>query len=378
MSPNSGVSLGARRLALGLATIATGASIAITCLAGRERGGTLVEQLIWAAVGLSLLLGAHLIPAMARGARRGTRAVACCLWAAAMVSTGYTHGIFFLSAQQHAGDLRAERVSIPVATQENPATSDAVTTLLRQQAKVEGALNQSALARCHDDCRALDVRRRTLRSQLDSIKGQLDEARRVEKNYDRTIAERAHAIARQESQRDDPVTTKLSNWLRVPTTTINLAIAIIFGWLLESIACFSWYVALMRPERDQSLVEKSDHGMEASAIAAERLAPRSFAVICDLSQPAANDPEARANVPEDDHLIGAITLAAAAGGSVVRTEREEEDLLRDALESGTATNSISEIVKLLGCSEGRALTLRRQIAATNPQLLLANRRAVGQ
>jgi hypothetical protein len=62
----------------------------------------------------------------------------------------------------------------------------------------------------------------------------------------------------------------------------------------------------------------------------------------------------------------------------VRTEREEEDLLRDALESGTATNSISEIVKLLGCSEGRALTLRRQIAATNPQLLLANRRAVGQ
>ncbi|WP_322048705.1 hypothetical protein [Paraburkholderia sp. J67] len=382
MSSNSSVSPGARKLALGLATIATGASIAITWLAGQERGGTLAEQLIWVAVGLSLLLGAHLIPAMARGARRGTRVVAFFLWAAAMASTGYTHGTFFLSAQQHAGDLRAGQVSVPGAAPADPATSDAVTTLLRQQARVEGALNQSTLARCHDDCRALEVRRRTLRSQLDSIKGQLDEARRVEKNYDRTVAERAHAMARQDSQRDDPVSTKLSNWLSVPTATINLAIAIFFGWLLESIACFSWYVALSRPKRDQVTAESRDPETQRDSIEAERPAPTTFAMIRDVSQPAANDPEACAKVSAVDAAHGVTPSAPATSSSsearTVWTEKEQEDLLRDALESGTATNSISEIVRLLGCSEGRALTLRRQIAATNPQLLLANRQVVGQ
>jgi hypothetical protein len=379
MNSNLGISPTARRLALCLAAIATGASIAITWLAGRERGGTQAEQLIWVTVGLSLLLGAHLIPAMARGTKRGTHLLACALWACAMVSTGYTHGTFFLSAQQHAGEQRAEQVRVPTAAPEAISTSDSITALLRQQARLEGALSQSSLIKCRDNCRALEVRRITLRSQLDSIKGQLEQAHRVERNFDRTAAERAHAIARQNSQRDDPVTVKLSSWLQVPAASIDLAMAIFFGWLLESLACFSWYVGLIRTQESHETTVAKDGLITGTSGSKEleRSKPITLAMIGDISRSAANDASVCAKTTPGNHLMDVSTSVAADDTPRAQTGEEEERLLRRALESGAATNSISEIVRLLGCSEGRALTLRRQIAATNPQLLLANQRRVG-
>ncbi|WP_321845024.1 hypothetical protein [Paraburkholderia bannensis] len=379
MNSNFGISPTARRLALCLAAIATGSSIAITWFAGRERGGTQAEQLIWVTVGLSLLLGAHLIPAMARGTKRATQLLACALWACAMVSTGYTHGTFFLSAEQHAGEQRAEQVMVPTAAPEAISTSDAIAVLLRQQARLEGALSQSSLIKCRDNCRALEVRRLTLHSQLDSIKGQLEQAHRVERNFDRTAAERAHAIARQDAQRGDPVSAKLSSWLQVPAASIDLAMAIFFGWLLESLACFSWYVGLMRPQESQE-TKVAKNGLitgQSGSKELERSKPITLAMIGDISRSAANDASVCVKAASGNHLMDVSTSIAAADTPRPRTGEEEESLLRHALESGAATNSISEIVRLLGCSEGRALTLRRQIAATNPQLLLANHRVVG-
>ena len=354
-------------LAFGVGTMATSASVAITVLAGRERGGTPAEQLIWIAIGLSLLFGAHLIPAIARGTKRRVRLVAFVLWLAAMVSTGYTHGTFFLAAQQHAGENRAEQVSVPVSAPEESSTSNAVSSLLRQQAKIQGALNQSMLIKCGNDCRALSVRRQTLRSQLDSIKGQLDEARRVERNEDLEAVERARALARREAQRGDPVSTKVAIWLGVPTAKIDLTLAIFFGWLLESIACFSWYVTLSSPRSEQVLATNS--GPRTGK--ATKPTPRAFTY--NVSHPAANDSDGRVHVQEGDDLnpvSEVVSTAEVIGVGHARSEADEETLLREALEAGYATNSIADIVRVLGCSESRALALRRQIATTSPQLLM--------
>jgi hypothetical protein len=100
-------------------------------------------------------------------------------------------------------------------------------------------------------------------------------------------------------------------------------------------------------------------------------------MIGDISRSAANDASVCAKTTPGNHLMDVSTSVAADDTPQAQTGEEEERLLRRALESGAATNSISEIVRLLGCSEGRALTLRRQIAATNPQLLLATHRGVG-
>jgi hypothetical protein len=53
-------------------------------------------------------------------------------------------------------------------------------------------------------------------------------------------------------------------------------------------------------------------------------------------------------------------------------EGDDEARLREALEAGIATNSIADITRMLRCSEGQALALRRKIAATSPQLLVAS------
>ncbi|HKR43338.1 MAG TPA: hypothetical protein VJU59_27255 [Paraburkholderia sp.] len=319
------------------------------------------------AIGFSLLLGAHLIPAIAQGAKRSVRLVACILWLASMASTGYTHGTFFLSAQQHAGDVRAGQVAVPGVAVEKSSTSNAIAALLRQQAKLQGAVNQSTLIKCGDDCRPLLVRRLTLRSQLDSIQGQLDEARRIERNEDLEVAERTRALARQEALRGDPVSTNVSIWLGVPTGRIDLALAIFFGWLLESIACFSWYVTLSRPKVEQVMAKTSGATTGAEAT------PTCRAFAYSVKQQAANDSDVRANStkatdPELRAESASMTELIEAGHE--RTEADEETLLREALAAGAATNSIADIVRVLGCSESRALALRRVIATTSPRLLM--------
>src|SRR5271168_1911116 len=133
-----------RWVAFVVAVIATSTSIAISVLAGLERGGTAAEQWIWTAMALALLLSAHLLPVMARDAQPVVRIVALLLWLAAMVSTGYTHGTFFLAAQQHAGEVRAGQVRVPDVVQDEASTRDSITALLRQQARLQGTLNQSA------------------------------------------------------------------------------------------------------------------------------------------------------------------------------------------------------------------------------------------
>ena len=366
-----------RVVALAVAVIATSTSIAISVLAGFERGGTAAEQWVWTALALALLLSAHLIPAMARDAQPFVRLVALLLWLAAMVSTAYTHGTFFLAAQQHAGEVRAEQVRVPDAAHDEASTRDSITALLRQQARLQGALNQSALVRCVADCRSLAVRRKTLRDQLDSIKGQLDEERRAEQADDRQATERAHALARQEEQRGDPVSARVSGWLGVPVPSLDLALAIFLGLLLESVACFFWSIVLtVTRSGDLPAVNFGVNAPVHGATVGIARTPMHQAFVLGAIPPAANDsrviehgPESsKETEPRSEATIGAEKVDADAE----RAEVDDEVMLRKALEAGLATNSIADITRVLRCSEGRALALRRKIAATSPQLLVVH------
>jgi hypothetical protein len=364
-----------RWIAFAVAMLATGSSIAISVQAGLERGGTSAEQGIWIAVALALLLSAHLIPSIVRGANPVVRIVAILLWLASMASTGYTHGTFFLTAQQHAGEVRAGQVSTPYIARHEASSGETITALLQQQARLQEAMNQTSLLKCAGDCRALTVRRRTLRDRLDSIKGQLDEARRNERADDRQAAERARALARQDEQRNDPVSNRLSAWLGVPVASLDLSVAIFFGWLLESVACFFWSVALSGV-RSGGLVASVAANAAAQSVEVEDLPVRHSSIVSNVTL-AANDPhlverdasEESAEIPRiaaPQVIVEVATVAA----STERSEAEDEARLRIALSAGSATNSIADITRVLQCSEGRALALRRKIAVTNPRLLI--------
>lgn len=379
MSASVAVSNGARRVALCLGTLATGASIAITFFAGRERGGDFWEQAVWIAIGAVLLLAAHFLPAISNGTKARGRVVAWILWAGAILSTGYSHGTFFLAAQHHAGDVRAKEVSVPAAILEGGSSGDKVANLLRQQARLQGAAGQLALAKCAENCRVLAVQRQTVQSQLEAVKGELAEAHRYELASDRREAERARALARQDGQREDPVSSGLSAIFGVPTGTINLGIALFLGWLLEGTACFCWYLALSGCGKvdiygHKIPVDETTPTGGATGLVGPRLAVIHF----EARQSAVNDPVSPENLseayscgPKDDvREERHATLSEVA-------DQDEESRLRHALAVGEATGAISEIVELLGCTEGRALALRRYIAVTDPRLLLAQKRLAG-
>ena len=90
-----------------LATVASGTALSLSILAGWQRGGTLPERVVWVAMGIVLVVSAHLLPALIRESPLIVRGMGSALWVACMMTAGYGHLNFFLLAQQHAGERRA-------------------------------------------------------------------------------------------------------------------------------------------------------------------------------------------------------------------------------------------------------------------------------
>ena len=100
------------RPALLLAVTATGTAVSMSVLAGWQRGGWLAERLVWVAIGVVLVTGAHLLPALCRPAPLSGRLVGTVLWLGCMAAASYGHATFFLLSQSHAGELRMSAVPI--------------------------------------------------------------------------------------------------------------------------------------------------------------------------------------------------------------------------------------------------------------------------
>lgn len=228
-----------------LALCATGTSAWICVVAGNERGGQPVERFAWAAVGLVLLFGAHLLPALTRSNGWTVRGPALALWLVCMVSTGYGHATFFLTAQQHAGDARADSVQTAAPIIVAPATEGrSLDAIANDIAHATQALAIADTEHCSVHCDRLAVRRKSLTADLAKLNTEAGEARRREQFADRAIAAREQLQVREDLARTDPVTARLSVLLHVPRAALDLGIALAFGWLVECLACIGWLLAL--------------------------------------------------------------------------------------------------------------------------------------
>lgn len=101
-----------RRPALALAVAATGTAVCMSVLAGWQRGGWLSERLVWVAVSVVLVGGAHLLPALCRSAPLSVRGIGTLLWLGCMAAASWGHATFFLLSQSHAGEVRVSAVSV--------------------------------------------------------------------------------------------------------------------------------------------------------------------------------------------------------------------------------------------------------------------------
>lgn len=354
ISPRSTVP---RPVALTLAFCATGTSAWISIVAGFERGGTTAERAAWAAVALVVLLAAHLLPALTRGEPMQIKLPALMLWVVCLVGTGYGHATFFLAAQQHAGAQRAGAVEIArpnAQTQAEPGRPREV--VARDQARVTQLLANARAESCATRCAQLRARREALAAQLTALGVEAEMAQRREQAADRMEAERQLTRERQDKARIDPVTSRVAQLFALSRDGVDLAIALLFGLLLECVACLGWLQSLPRPV---ALTAIKGHDDEVTC---DSLVTSSHVAVANGNE--RTESPNMAQVASHGGLQSSPSAGSATNEMPIvdtpTTVIESEALaLANAIAAGKVRPTVADIRRYLRCSQAKAAQLRR-------------------
>ena len=339
-----------------LAVGATATALSLSILGGWQRGGSLSERAVWVAIGMVLVTSAHMLPALLRDTPILVRSTGSLLWVACLATACYGHAAFFILAQQHAGEQRASVVTIAP-----PAPGRNLTVVMADRAAVVRQLAWIDARRCSRDCTGLDARRVTLAAKLDALNAEADDVRRIEVERERVTAQRDSLLV-------DPVTSRLAMLLGMTTARIDLLSGLMFASVLEGVACLLWMLTLeasplpvpvlvvgeptptaVAPVPDVTTVTAVTEPVVTSAAAShvdetanhERLLP-------------SHDSTTHRRTPRDDPLAP-LPEVDSSGDDMTR-------LLRD-IAAGRLRPTVAEIRRHLGCSQAKAATLRRQLAA---------------
>ncbi|RQP34143.1 hypothetical protein [Burkholderia ubonensis] len=359
--------MSARHWSFVLATAATGTALSLSILAGWQRGGALAERVVWVAIGIVLVVSAHLLPALIRDAPLGVRGVGSLLWGACLATACYGHAVFFVTAQQHAGELRASAVS---PTQ---PTGRSLTVVMGERATVAAQLASANARYCAGNCRTLEARRATLAARLDALNAEADDVRRQQAATDRVTAQR-------DALRVDPVTSRLATLLGVTTPRVDLVSGLLFAAVLEGVACLLWTVALRSPAREteSAITGVTSPVVPAVTVPADVTAPVVATVtnVTDSDQPAvipvvtSHADETVSRKAENLHYVTAsgsraprnAPVAPAPTGAPIDDHLPQ--LIRDVT-AGLVRPTVADIRRHVGCSQARATALRRQLAELN-------------
>lgn len=310
-----------------LAIGATTTAVSLSILAGWQRGGSLAERLVWVAIGVVLVISAHLLPALVRSWSLAGRSIACMLWIACMATTCYGHAMFFLLAQRHAGEQRAA-VAVPAAGPGRPERT--LTAIMADRAIVTRQLTSTTARRCPRDCAGLEARRATLAAKLDALEAEANDVRRWQAATDRVTAQRDALLA-------DPVTARLATLLGTTVSRVDLLSGLAFAAVLESVACLLWTIALGSWPVPPSV----------TAVMAPVTANRS-------PEPVSNEREPDSHSSDSDPS----TPSPAAKS----TDPDLMQLVQD-IATGRVRPTVADIRRHLGCSQARAAALRRHLTA---------------
>jgi len=310
---------------LGLAVVATSTALCMSVLAGWQRGGWLAERLVWVAIGVVLVVSAHLLPALLRDAPPGVRGIGNLLWVACLATACYGHAAFFVLAQEHAGEQRASTTIAASFRQ----TGRSLTVVMSERATVTRQLAFAQAQRCARDCSALAARRMTLTAKCDALNAESDDIRRRQAADDRVAAQR-------DALRADPVTSQLAALLGTTTPRIDLLSGLAFAAVLEGVACLLWTVALRSPP-------------VAAAVPIEM--PPEIAPVADVTH--VTQPRVTAITPSQASKT--VSREGVTDGDVTQLARD--------VEAGRVRPTVADIRRYLGCSQTRAATLRRQLVS---------------
>ena len=301
-----------RRPAVALAIAATGTAVCMSVLAGWQRGGWLSERLVWVAVSVVLIGGAHLLPALCRSVPLAVRGIGTLLWLGCMAAASWGHATFFLLSQSHAGEVRVSAMSV-----DSVPAHRALTAVMAERASVAADLAVADAQHCIRSCPTLRVRRTSLAARLDALDAEAADVRRYQAIEVRNASHR-------DAARDDPVTARLAALRGVTDARLELLTSLVFAAVLEGMACLLWRIVLL-PQDTSPITDRRE---SVSAVTA--------------------------NVP-------VVTAADVPTMPAVTEPETEVTRLRRDIEAGLVRPTVACIRQHLGCSQARAAALRKQV-----------------
>ncbi len=229
------------------AILVTSTATVMSAVAALERGGTILDRVLWVAISVAVCLGSHLIPSIIK-----TR-WSWLLWMFCLLGTVYSHITFLTYSSLRAGDERSNH-SIQKADVErqiqitrealSSISARPIATVSEQLAITTGWRNRTAL------------------------QAELSEAKRAAALQDNLVMLASSATVTREATATDVVTGRIAKITGGNEASINLVTGLFYSSLLEFMGALLWYQVL----RDHQLT--STRSVERNSLAALELAVR--------------------------------------------------------------------------------------------------------
>lgn len=280
-----------RGLCTALALAVSGVCAVMAAAAAVERATTSADRTLVTAVAVALVLGAHMLPALARRNR-----LAQALFMGCVAATLYHHAHYFAGVQERAGAQRAAVVAPSAHAQALQAELQAhaatralpVVAADLAQASAKLAQAQAGLARCTaqsgERCHSAQASVLAADARVQALQDERTSAQRAAA----LRSQLADAAAGQDRQRaahaSDPVDARLASITGLEVGTVALVSALVQSLLLELMAALLWTLAL--PATATAAVS-SAQAVSAAARVTAGVPPTSQPVVLPKAPPAA-------------------------------------------------------------------------------------------
>lgn len=333
-----------------LATFVTIVAALMTAVAAWDRGGTPLDKGLLVAMSVVIVLAVHLLPAISR------RPSAWLVWTGCLLCAVYGHLTFLTHASQRASESLAQQSVLKVGTERQfDLTKEALAQIkARPVAEVaaELAVTQDKRARA-----ALTV--------------EIAAGKKAEKLREDLVRLSAVSTEAQVNGSVDPVTQKLAELFESSQGAVSVVIGLTFAMLLELIGALLWVEALRPSAKNAEKVSDVTLPVTRPTVVSDTPVTRSATTTAtSLVTPVTTQTKSNATLPatpavtqNESHAETFATSQEIPTATPTESAPENSNVtsLKSAIEAGKCKATVNGIRAFLGCSQSRALELRRAL-----------------
>lgn len=333
-----------------LATFVTIVAALMTAVAAWDRGGTPLDKGLLVAMSVVIVLAVHLLPAISR------RPSAWLVWVGCLLCAVYGHLTFLTHASQRAGESMAQQSAQKVGTERQFELTREALAQIKARPVSEVA---AELAVKHD---------RRVRAAL-SV--EIAEGKKAEKLREDLVRLSAVSTEAQVNGSVDPVTQKLAELFETTQGAVSVVIGLTFAMLLELIGALLWVEALRPSVKNSEKVSDVTQPVTRPKVVSDTPVTRSATTPATSAvTPATTPSKSNATLPATPSVTQNESHAETNATSqeiqtATQTESAPENSivtsLKTAIEAGKCKATVNSIRAFLGCSQTRALELRRAL-----------------